>query len=279
MLKPVANPWVDISWSQLIAPCDKDYLLKEFGSLDDNSVNLPKTIELSFKAFPEPFSGDVNSKVYCLDMNPGKPDDGFNPLFERSDSARVFEQQVQLILSHKSTRHFYTGLLFNGKSIFDNLAKWEKQLDLVFSSRSALNSFKVINTRDNILPRPHAGAVWQREIWNPLRKLLGRDPHVFFVEFFPYHSAKGFKFPEHLPSYEYRNYLIRKAMLENKLIIIMRSEVLWYKAIPELEYYPNKLLLKTKQRVWLSLNNFCRDIPVFRSCSLCQTKKEILDMF
>ena len=237
---------------------------------------LPQKVGLKFDAFPEPFSGDVNSKVYCLDMNPGEPDDGFNL---STDSDRVFEQQVKQIFNHKSTRHLYTGLLYNGKLIFDNLTEWEKRINAVFSCCSNLKSFKDINTRDSVLPRPHAGAVWQREIWNPLRKLLGRDPHVFFVEFFPYHSAKGFRFPEDLPSYEYRDYLIRKAMLENKLIIIMRSEVLWYKAIPELEYYPNKLLLKTKQRVWLSLNNFCRDIPVIRSCGLCQTKKEILDMF
>jgi uncharacterized protein YecT (DUF1311 family) len=35
----------------------------------------------------------------------------------------------------------------------------------------------------------------------------------------------------------------------------MRSEKIWYKAIPELQNYKNKTILKNKQRAWITSGN------------------------
>ncbi len=120
---------------------------------------------------------------------------------------------------------------------------------------------------DKTNSKPHAGAIWQRNVWNPLTKELNMVPRVFIIEYFPYHSHKGFSFPKDLPSYKYRNQLIKYAMEKHKLIVIMRKEEDWYKIDEEdlgnnLKKYPNKILLKGNQRLKLSRNSFCRDVDI-----------------
>lgn len=60
MIELIENPWLNISWENSIAEIDKEYLTKFscFKKIQTNTL-------------PEPYTGDVNSNVYCLNLNPG----------------------------------------------------------------------------------------------------------------------------------------------------------------------------------------------------------------
>ena len=57
------------------------------------------------------------------------------------------------------------------------------------------------------------------------------------VEYFPYHSKRFKPIKRTLESQRYSFYLVKKAIQRNALIIIMRSQGYWLKAIPELTSY------------------------------------------
>lgn len=60
MIELVENPWLNISWENGIADIDKEYLTK---------LSCFKKIQTH--TLPEPYTGDVKSNVYCLNLNPG----------------------------------------------------------------------------------------------------------------------------------------------------------------------------------------------------------------
>lgn len=254
------NPWLNISWLNTIADCDKNYPIVInnnvllFGSQYKAHINR-KPVGLSFDYFPEPFWGDANSNVYCLNMNPGELDPDFT---QANDGNRVVEKYNQDVLNH---RFRDDGCIFEiGKPIYENLTLRDQILDAYFATPQ-----KQRPAKKKVNPRPHLGNFWHREMWNSLRRQLRRDPKIFFIEYFPYHSNRGFKFPDYLPSYEYRNWLVEEAMNTGKMIIIMRKEEEWYNIKDNnignrLRTYSNKLLLKNRQRVWLSQGNLVNNI-------------------
>ncbi|GHU87396.1 hypothetical protein FACS189476_02780 [Spirochaetia bacterium] len=75
------------------------------------------------------------------------------------------------------------------------------------------------------------------------------------VEYFPYCSKKYKNINKILPSQYYTFSLIRDAIKNKKIIIIMRGKTYWYKAIPELENYKDVYFLHSTQNVILSPNN------------------------
>jgi len=272
MLTKPNNPWEGINWDHTIASCDLNCRIqidKEtfyFGSEDyvkfinRNDEKSAAKVGLSFDCLPEPFSGDINSEVYCLNMNPGAPDRDFT---RGADHIGDYVHQAQEILMHNLKNHYFDDMVVDGDGIRKNPEKYRECLNNIFSGKN-LKEYK--NNRAAFSPRPHDGAVWQREMWGPMMKAIGRMPNVFYIEYFPYHSTGGFDFPD-LPSYKYSNWLVKKAMQDHKLIIIMRKEELWYKRIEGLKDYENKLFLRNKRRVWLSPGNLChagensREIP------------------
>lgn len=71
------NPWLNISWNNTIADVDKPYIVEKYGSVEAFEKKY-KSVGLSFQqCLPDPYSGNVNSKVYCLNKNPGVPDKCF----------------------------------------------------------------------------------------------------------------------------------------------------------------------------------------------------------
>jgi len=82
------------------------------------------------------------------------------------------------------------------------------------------------------------GYLWWRRI---LKAIIVRGisidelkQKIFCVQLFPYHSIKYKHINRELPSQAYSLQLVRKAIAQNKKIVLMRSEQLWLKAIPEL---------------------------------------------
>ena len=224
------NPWLNISWQNTIADCDKNFSFKigkkkfvfsdsayvAFVNRKDSTSKKP--VEFTFDCLPEPFTGDVNSKVYCLNKNPGKPD-----ILFRGDPN--FERITQDNLSHK----------LNGTIWTDSLCV-------------TVNGVKHV----------HGGTEWLRSKTAALRKDLGigdKNPNLFFIDYFPYHSTHGFPFPVNLPSREYRDYLVKKAIDEGKIIIVMREKKAWFKDIPDLETYDKLITLRCAAGGWLSENN------------------------
>ncbi len=283
------NPWTNITWKDTIASCDRPFMVNvgktkvRFDSVNyinhinknDEGKDDRDKIDLTFDALPEPFFGDINSKVYCLGMNPGKPDADF---CESNDKSKIYESQAQEVLCQEygrpspSASYIFDDLMFDGSVIY----KDNKAFDSFFST-NGLGSFKT-----SVIPRPHAGAIWQRILWKPLQDVLNRIPGLFFIEYFPYHSNRSFRFPNNLPSYEYSNWLIERAMDDKKIIIIMRKEEDWYNRIPNLKKYDNKILLRPISRgLRLAPNNFVRQLELAHNPIpgwACQTIKDMLKM-
>lgn len=86
MTELIENPWLNISWGDSIADIDKEYLTKFscFEKIQENTL-------------PEPYTGDVNSNVYCLNLNPGSACvcDDSEPQLKKN-----FEEYTQLTLRH-----------------------------------------------------------------------------------------------------------------------------------------------------------------------------------
>lgn len=295
------NPWKNISWSNTIADCDKNHKVfigsgknKEevlFGSseyekfinrndVDKNGKEAKNPVKLTFDSLPEPFYGDPESEVYCLCMNPGEPDPDFNRDNDEKGGYR-YQAYCQAMLNHQPQPK---DLIYdrNKNIIVRDANIYDEQMIKILAK---IKDFK--KDRNHICPRPHVGDVWQREIWKQLIKKLHEEPKVFSLEFFPYHSKSGFPFPADLPSNEYRNDLLEKAIIGEKLIIIMRKTDDWYKIKDRnigkrLREYPNKIFLRNKQRVWLTPGNFVWEIPEERiefPDWACHSIKEILEKF
>ena len=297
MAKVVQNPWLNISWNNTIADCDKKHIVKigkkdfVFGSsqyvaeINKKDKTSKRPIALTFDCLPDPFCGDPNSKVYCLNMNPGKPDKVF---CQGNDHQDKYLDYARDMLNHKVKE---PGLLnCKEKGIIYDPNSYEGILNDICNDKDKKE--KLRNEEYDI--RPHGGAIWQRDMRRALIGAIGHDPNIFDIEYFPYHSTSGFKFPTDLPSYQYRNYLIKKAMDDHKLIIIMRMRDEWYKIEendynnglgPRLKRYQNKVFLKNPQRVWLTPGNFCWEIPEsgssipYAESWACHCVKDIINMF
>ncbi len=101
-----------------------------------------------------------------------------------------------------------------------------------------------------------AGYIWwtqrTRQLAESCGDLRGR---IMTLEWFPYPSQR-FKQPKEIfPSQRFTFDLLRQAIQQGKMIVIMRCARLWYDAVPELETYPNKLELSNPQSVYISQNN------------------------
>ena len=87
MIELIENPWLNISWENGIAEIDKEYLT-EFSCFEKIQKN----------TLPEPYTGDVKSNVYCLNLNLGDAcvcDDSEPQLKKR------FEEYTQKTLRHE----------------------------------------------------------------------------------------------------------------------------------------------------------------------------------
>lgn len=262
--KRINNPWANVSFQNVFADGDYGYFVNidkksnqqfQFGSPSYvRAINrLYPNSRLTFECLPSPYSGNPDANVYCLNMNPGEPDPRFDkwPL-----KANPYTTQSLENLKHNIQDAFWTdnmvadqqGNVKDDSVIFDKLLKDE----------NAVPGYYI-----------HCGAKWQRAKTKELRNALnGRNPNIFFLEYFPYHSEHGFEFPEFLPSYDYRNTLLNYAIDEDKLIIIMRSENEWYKIKDvgkKLKVYKKKIFLRCSQGGWLTRGNMIQAIPINQS--------------
>ena len=70
------NPWLKITKGNVkIATCDIPFFNK--GGSFAAYIKKKQKVKLTFECLPDPFCGSPDSKVYCLNKNPGKPDPCF----------------------------------------------------------------------------------------------------------------------------------------------------------------------------------------------------------
>jgi len=101
------------------------------------------------------------------------------------------------------------------------------------------------------------GQLWWEKKLGPIITKTSKETvskFVFNAEYFPYYSKK-YKSMKILPSQEYTFSLVRKAIKDNKIIILMRSKKIWYKAVPELKKYKYTYTLNSPQNPVISSKN------------------------
>jgi hypothetical protein len=81
---------------------------------------------------------------------------------------------------------------------------------------------------------------------------------IFAVEYFPYRSCSGRYAHDRLTlsSQEYSRKLVQNAMKNGSVIVVRYGKHRWFAAVPELEAYPHCLLLKGRQRTYISPDGF-----------------------
>ena len=73
----IKNPWLNTSWSDTVADVDKAYIAQHYGSVKAFEKKYASSGLNLQQCLPDPYSGNKDSKVYCLNMNPGEPDPCF----------------------------------------------------------------------------------------------------------------------------------------------------------------------------------------------------------
>jgi hypothetical protein len=183
-----------------------------------------------------------------------------NNRYFRNSSEKDYELKLNV------TPGPYTGDLLNAKVYLLALNPGYDDNDILFSEKyenEIINNllhiydeypFLILNPRY----RNSAGANWWCSKLECFINNVGLEKtakKVCNIEYFPYHSRKYKHNEIKLPSQEYSFLFIKRAIIEKKIIIIMRSEKLWYKTIPELENYEKKYVLNSPQNVKVSPNN------------------------
>lgn len=202
--------WLKIDLNNTIAKGDEERLTPAY--CKDNKIVTT--------LLPEPYTGWRNSRVVCLNGNPG-----YSDCDEAFRDHPLLREKMLATLRHDSTQIFWLE-------------------DEIRCPAGGL----------------HPGCRWWRQKTQPLQDALGEAPRMFVLEFFPYHSRRGFSYPLDLPSYGYRNHLLREAMDAGKLIVVMRAKR-WWEGIEEdglgerLKEYRNKIELASPQNVVFSPKN------------------------
>lgn len=232
------NPWSPLTWNgkEFYASIDSQFLK----NYDSYCVLHKKTNDLRLDCLPEPFVGDPDANVYLLNGNPGF--DNVEPSFTPDSS---YKNIVQDSLNHNIAHIKRIG--FDPFIYFNNLA---------------------LSTNPSVI---HSGCDWWQKRTNEFRqdiKKANKEPKIFDIEFIPYHSDNLTQISRYLSatgnlpySANYSNYLIQKAIDEEKTIIIMRMKKEWLKRIPNLANCKNLYYLSSRQNVCITQNNLC----VFRT--------------
>lgn len=195
-------------------PTKAPYVLPE----DQSCIDLHRYAnnELRFDTLPEPYIGGLdNARVIFLALNPG-----------------FLESDITVNLTHPE----FAGA--NRRNQADPYGSPFYYFDGGFEKTG--------------------GYWWWSKKLKPLidRGVTDQDirDKIMLIEYLPYHSEKAGKISNlRISSQQFNFELVREAIRLNKLIIMMRSEKLWLKAVPELE--GNYIMPHNKRNVIISPGN------------------------
>jgi hypothetical protein len=101
------------------------------------------------------------------------------------------------------------------------------------------------------------GHVWWQKRLGALIRRYGHErlaQDLMCVEYFPYHSERYSYGLTTVPSQEYGFQLVREAVKQNRVVIVMRAHSLWLNAVHELSEY-TYYKLKNARAVYVSERN------------------------
>jgi hypothetical protein len=173
---------------------------------------------------PEPFFGNISSRVYVLGLNPGysPADDEWHANTEFADAIRDNHSHVC-----RGFPHYYLDPKFGDSPG----SRWWRQKCRWLIDACGL---EVVSQS------------------------------LFCAELFPYHSHKYKPVPKSIasdglvPSSIYTVHLLRAAMNAGKAVVAMRAFKAWCRLVPELANYSNLHRLNSPQNVSLSPKNLPR---------------------
>jgi hypothetical protein len=169
---------------------------------------------------PVPYLGNPEAPIILLNLNPGySPKDKV-----LQKSARFVKASRQTLLHQHSKSPFY-------------------YLDA-----------SIERSQEN----PGPGTNWWRHKLGPeLRELPDKvlQRSFFCVEYFPYRSRNFRRLRPPLESQEYSFELVRRAMRQKALVILMRGKPCWFDAVPKLETYKWLCVLRNPRNPTLTPRN------------------------
>ncbi|MCX5632416.1 MAG: hypothetical protein NTW93_01880 [Phycisphaerae bacterium] len=197
-------------------PKKKPYILKiDLCVIKEYNNKANSSNRIRQNLLPEPFLGNPKSPIILLNLNPG---------WDRRDNSfhrqRQFRRVNRANLLHKKTEYpFY---LLNPKLSASLGYKW-----------------------------------WYKRLHELIENFGCRTvaQKICCLEFAPYHSQTFKQFNSPLLSQKYDFHLLKQALKNNALIIIMRSSKYWQRAVPELKKYKNKYRLKSWRNPCLTKAN------------------------
>ncbi len=190
-----------------------------------NSQNLDRPdYVIRTDLLPEPFFGNVDAPVYVLILNPGYSAED-DPWHARED----FTSAIRSAWNHRPLEFplYYLDPRFSDSPGAKWFAKKTRQLVIDCGLHAVAN-------------------------------------RLFFAELFPYHSTRYRPIPKKIsasglvPSFAYTAFLVKRAIEQKKLIVIMRAGKAWAAQVPELAGYDRVIRLNSSQNVSLSPGNMNR---------------------
>lgn len=187
--------------------------------------------EIKSHLLPEPFIGrPETAKVIFLALNPGYAI-GHSPDHDTSDEKW-----------HRDSKY--------RKLIIDNLAQIEVDYPYYYFNEDPYFAntpgHQWCKTRFKELINESK----QKDI--SVKKLSQR---IACIQYHGYHSSKYSSFGKKLPSQAQTLDFVKSAMDNETLIVIMRSQKIWFGAIDGLKDYPNKIILKNFRNPTISRGN------------------------
>lgn len=188
----------------------------------DREIKLADFYSLRVELLPQPYLGNVRSaKVICLLLNPGCSGTEGNV---ELDYQRL-QKALRNNLGSSESRLVYLDDEFDWTSG----GKWMRQKIL-----NPLSAYGI--TRDNL------------------------NRNFAIVEYFPYHSkAFDVRLDEPLESQRYGFELVRQAIMNNAIVLLMRGKELWREAVPELQGSSNCITPHSTRNVILSEKNLGKE--------------------
>ena len=222
----IDNPWKNFSYSrdkENVIDMDKPFVqaYKNYIKCKWGRKRKYKDNAIHLEICPEPFIGSPDASIYLLGGNPG---------YDGKDHECNSDESLYIQLMSKTLIH---------------------ECDFLFFRKEL---------------KEHKGNKW----WmTHVKENLLRN-NIFNIEYFPYHSHKadGLKsFLNHIRtkklsltcgSNEYANWLIKKAIESNKIIIITRLRNFWLERIKALREYSNSYILLDAQTARINEGNIVK---------------------
>lgn len=209
------NEWLDIPDQAPYVAPSDASVISKYNEVIDSDYYKFRT-----ELIPEPYIGDPDAPVYLLSLNPGFSACDID--WHRQDS---FREALMGNLVHRQSEFpfYYLNPEFAEAPGSD---WWLRKLKSLIAETS--------------IHRVSNG--------------------IFCAEYLGYHSVKYKKISkkvsnELLPTQVYTASLVEKAMAQGKIIVLMRSRILWYQLVPKLSSYKKLFIMNSPQNPALTRRN------------------------